>query len=136
MTHRGACLCGTVRFTVTGDLPPPDACHCTSCRKQTGHFLASTDVSKSALTVSGADRISWYRSSANVRRGFCTTCGSTLFWEPLHRDWIGVAMGAFEQPTGTHLHVHIFVDEQGDYYRIADGVDQKRASELGAVNQS
>lgn len=134
--HRGSCLCGAIAFTVAGDLPPPDACHCTACRKQSGHFFASTDVPKAALTVTGEDALCWYPSSEKVRRGFCGRCGSTLFWEPLHRDWIGVAMGAFDGPTATRLHVHVFVDEQGDYYTIGDGLPQKRGDALRAVNQS
>jgi hypothetical protein len=120
----GACLCGAVRFTVNGDLAPPDACHCSQCRKTSGHVWASTDVAKAALTIAGAEQLRWYQSSANVRRGFCGTCGSALFWDPLRRDTIGVAMGAFDQPTGTHLHVHIFTADKGDYYEIADGVPQ------------
>ena len=122
--HKGSCLCGAVCFTVEDQLPPPDACHCTACRKQTGHFLASTDVPKSALSVEGAEHVTWFRSSEKVRRGFCSICGSTLFWEPLFRDWIGVAMGAFDGPTATHLGIHIFVSEKGDYYDIADGLPQ------------
>ena len=120
----GSCLCGAVRFTVTGDLPPPDACHCVQCRKHSGHCFASTDVPRSALTVTGEEQVSWYRSSAQVRRGFCATCGSSLFFDPLARDWIGVAMGAFDTPTSTHLAMHIFVAEKGDYYAIADGLPQ------------
>lgn len=122
--HNGSCLCGAVRFTVQGDLPPPDACHCTACRKQSGHFFTSTDVPKSALTVEGAEHVSWFQSSEKVRRGFCGKCGSTLFWEPVFRDWIGIAMGAFDGSTGTRLGIHIFVSEKGDYYDIADGLPQ------------
>ena len=122
--HRGSCLCGAVRFEVAADLPPPDACHCSQCRKHSGHVFASTDVPRSAVTIHGDQHISWYRSSEKARRGFCTTCGSSLFWDPLDRDWIGIAMGAFEQPTGTSLAVHIFVADKGDYYEIADGVPQ------------
>jgi hypothetical protein len=122
--HRGSCLCGAVTFEVSSDLPPPDACHCRQCRKQSGHYFASTDVAKSALTVHGADRVRWYQSSEKVRRGFCATCGSSLFWDPLHRDFIGVAMGAFDTPTATHLRIHIFVADKGDYYDIADGLPQ------------
>jgi hypothetical protein len=59
-----------------------------------------------------------------VRRGFCSTCGSFLFWDPSDRDWIAVAMGAFESPTDTHLVKHIIVAQKGDYYEIADGVAQ------------
>ncbi len=122
--HTGSCLCGAVRFAVTGDLPPPDACHCTQCRKQTGHYLASTDVLKTALSVEETDALAWFASSEKVRRGFCRTCGSTLFWEPLHRERIAVAMGAFDTPTGTALGHHIFVADKGDYYEISDGLPQ------------
>ncbi len=59
-----------------------------------------------------------------MRRGFCSTCGSVLFWEPIGRDKIAIAMGAFDAPTGTHLEKHIFVADKGDYYDIADGVPQ------------
>jgi hypothetical protein len=122
--HTGSCLCGAVTFEVNGPLRPPDACHCTQCRKQSGHFWASTDVPLADLTIQGADRITWFRSSDKVRRGFCSTCGSVLFWDPLERDWIGIAMGAFDPPTGTRLAMHIFVAEKGDYYDIADGLPQ------------
>ncbi len=122
--HKGSCLCGAVRFEVAGDLPPPDACHCTQCRKHSGHVFASTDVPRSAVTIDGAEHVSWYRSSEKARRGFCSTCGSSLFWDPLQRDWIGIAMGAFERPTGTNLAVHIYVADKGDYYEIADGAPQ------------
>jgi len=124
MMHKGSCLCGAVTFTVDGDLPTPDACHCTTCRKQSGHFFVSTDVPRSAVTVQGEHNIRWYQTSHKARRGFCSTCGSTLFWDPLFRDWIGIAMGAFDGPTGTHIHVHVFIAEKGDYYDIADGAAQ------------
>jgi hypothetical protein len=119
--HEGSCLCGAVRFAVEGDLPVPDACHCQACRKQTGHYLVSTDVPRSALTIHGEDSLSWYQSSAKVRRGFCSACGSTLFWDPPARDWIGIAMGAFDGPTGAVLALHVHVGEKGDYYDIGDG---------------
>jgi len=122
--HKGSCLCGAVTYEVAGDLPGPDACHCTQCRKHSGHFFASTDVPKAAVTINGEDNVSWFRSSEKTRRGFCSICGSSLFWNPIFRDWIGIAMGSFDSPTETRLHVHIFVAEKGDYYEIADGVEQ------------
>jgi hypothetical protein len=120
--HKGSCLCGAVRIEVEGELAAPDACHCSQCRKQSGHFWASTDLPRSAVTIHGEDSISWYRSSQKVRRGFCSVCGSFLFWEPIGRDTIAIAMGAFDKPTGTHLAKHIFVADKGDYYDIADGL--------------
>ena len=125
--HHGSCLCGAVRFTVQGALPAPDACHCVNCRKHSGHFLAGCDVPRAALTVQGEDRLTWYASSDKVRRGFCATCGSSLFFDPLDRqkhDWIGISMGAFDGPTETRLRIHIYVADKGDYYDIGDGLPQ------------
>lgn len=124
--HKGSCLCGAVSFEVEGVLAPPDACHCTRCRKTSGHYYASTDVAKDALKVTGSENVTWFQSSEKVRRGFCATCGSTLFFDPPHLDWIGVSMGAFDQPTNTKLGIHIFVSDKGDYYEIADGLPQNQ----------
>lgn len=121
----GSCLCGAVTFDVSCDLPGPDACHCRQCRKHSGHVFASSDIPKSALTIHGVEHLRWYHSSARVRRGFCATCGSSLFWDPVESAKIAVAMGALDGPTGTHLAKHIFVADKGDYYDIGDGVPQE-----------
>lgn len=122
---KGTCLCGAVSFEVAGKLShPPDACHCSQCRKQSGYFFASTNVPRKALTIQGVDNLTWFRSSGQVQRGFCSVCGSSLFWDPLKEDYIAVAMGAFDGPTGTRLARHIFVRDKGDYYDISDGLPQ------------
>lgn len=130
---KGSCLCGAVRFEVEGELKAPDACHCTRCRKTSGHYWVSTDVPRAALTVHGAERVTWYFSSEKVRRGFCSTCGSALFWDAPHLAAIGVAMGAFESPTGTTIRDHIFMGSKGDYYTINDGVPQYETIPTGAT---
>lgn len=122
--HHGACLCGKVRFTVTGALERPVACHCVQCRQQSGHYFASTNVKRAQLQLEGDEHLRWFQSSPKVRRGFCCTCGSWLFWDVPEKDWTSIAMGAFAAPTGTRLERHIFVAEKGDYYEIADGLPQ------------
>lgn len=122
--HHGSCLCGAVRFEVVGELKPADACHCVACRKFSGHYFVSSDVPKAAVTVHGGDHVTWYHSSEKVRRGFCSRCGASLFWEPLQRDWIGIALGAIDGASDTHMHIHVYVAEKGDYYEIADGLPQ------------
>lgn len=122
--HKGSCLCGAVSFEVQGELEPAYACHCSQCRKQTGHFLASTEVPRARLTLHGEDKIAWYHASEKARRGFCARCGSVLFWDPIGRDSTWIAMGAFEKPTGIRFGRHVFVADKGDYYDIADCVPQ------------
>ena len=126
----GSCLCGAVRLEIQDELErAPEACHCTQCRKHTGHFLAAVNVRREALTIFGSEHVKWYRSSEKVERGFCSTCGSTLFWNPTidGYKWIAVAMGTFDSPTGVRLSKHTFVGDKGDYYEIDDGLPQSEA---------
>jgi hypothetical protein len=126
---KGSCLCGAVTIEVEGKLEhQPEACHCSQCRKQSGHFLAAVNVRRSALTINGGDKVSWYRSSERVQRGFCSVCGSTLFWNPTMEgyEYIAVAMGLFDEPTGTRLAKHTFVGDKGDYYDLDPGAPQSR----------
>lgn len=124
---QGSCLCGAVTLAIDGALEhAPEMCHCSQCRKQTSHAYAAVNVRRSALRLTGEEHVTWYRSSEKVQRGFCSTCGSTLFWNPTidGYEWIAVAMGLFDSPTGTKLAKHTFVGNKGDYYDITDGVPQ------------
>ena len=127
--NKGSCLCGAVRFEFEGELAHSDACHCMQCRKWSGHFLASVDVPRTALNLEGKKNISWYQSSEKARRGFCSKCGSSLFFDPIDKEkhhWLGISLGAFDTPTNTTIDLHMFVAEKGDYYEITDGIPQKQ----------
>lgn len=120
--HTGSCLCGAVRIGVRGALRGVLYCHCTQCRKQTGHFYAATQVADSALTVSGEHHVTWYEASDRARRGFCRACGSALFWKENGSDSISILAGAFDRPSGLRAEAHIFAADKGDYYDLDDGL--------------
>jgi hypothetical protein len=127
---RGKCLCGAVAFEADCDRSKADACHCGQCRRWSGHFWASVNVRRENFRyLRGEENVGWYRTSAFVRRGFCKTCGSALFWQPdrhpEHGHIFSISAGSLDQPTGLHLAEHIFVGEKGDYYDLADGLPQK-----------
>ncbi|ODT78172.1 MAG: hypothetical protein ABS76_24465 [Pelagibacterium sp. SCN 64-44] len=111
-------------FELRGEIPEASCCHCTRCRKATGHYEAGIDVDKSNLVIEGQANVTWYFSSETVRRGFCSTCGSPLFFDPPGADWIGLHLGSFDGPTGAKIARHIFVADKGDYYDICDGAPQ------------
>ncbi|GAB4289285.1 MAG: GFA family protein [Roseovarius sp.] len=121
--RRGGCLCGAVTFELCGEPREPAACHCTQCRRQSGHFWAAAAVARDEIAIDG--EVAWYEASPRARRGFCPRCGSFLFWEPREGDSIEFALGALDAPTGLRLEAHIFVAEKGDYYDIADGLAQR-----------
>lgn len=127
-THQGGCLCGAVRFRARGSLRGVVYCHCSQCRRQTGHFYAATNVAEADLEVDGGERITWFRASDFASRGFCATCGSALFWKRDGAPDISIMAGSFDTPSGLRAEGHIFVADKGDYYEIADGLPQRQQS--------
>ena len=97
-THTGRCFFGAVHVEAEGAPLNVNLCHCHSCRKQTSSPVSGyADFRTAQLRWSGmAPRI--YASSPGVRRGFCGTCGSPLFYE---------SDGC---PGETHLHLGILDD--------------------------
>lgn len=129
-TISGKCLCGAVAFEAARERDRLDACHCSACRRWSGHCWASVNVRRETVKFRrGAEKVGWFRSSEEVRRGFCTECGSALFWQPdlspEHSHIFAISAGALDAPTGLTLALHIFADEKGDYYDIADGLPQR-----------
>ena len=123
-SRSGGCLCGAVRYIVSGRPRGVVYCHCSQCRRQTGHYYAATTVPVADLSLTGEENLTWYRASDFARRGFCATCGSALFWLADEADTISVMAGSFDSPSGLEGEVHIFVADKGDYYEITDGLPE------------
>lgn len=123
-SHEGGCLCGAVRYRVTGRLRDVMNCHCSQCRRAHGHFAAYAAVRQRDLAFLEQGGLAWYISSARARRGFCQVCGSSLFWQPSDLDYVAVAAGSLDQPSGLKTRGHIYVADKGDYYEIEDGLAQ------------
>lgn len=120
----GRCLCGAVSFQTEGPLGGIRYCHCSQCRRQTGHFYAATDLALDRITIEGTGDVTWYAASDSAMRGFCRACGSALFWRRNDGGQISVMAGAFDLPSGLTEECHIFVADKGDYYAIGDGLPQ------------
>ena len=124
--HTGGCLRGGVRYRVEGALREVRACHCSQCRRTSGHFVAATSAPKSALSLLQGDTLRWYRSSPAAERGFCSNCGGNLFWRPLEGELISISAGTLDTPTHLKIVEHIFVADKSDYYTINDEVPMKQ----------
>lgn len=89
----------------------------------TGSVWHATAAYRANLNIADPDQnLSWFSSSDHARRGFCKQCGTSLFFDPIGADRIAIAIGSLEQPTGLTLARHIYIEEQGDYYEIDDGI--------------
>ena len=124
MSVKGSCDCQGVVFELIGELRDVVFCHCSQCRKASGHYWAATQVSKANLNLIKAVSLSWYDSSDEARRGFCSVCGSSMFYERKGIDKISVSAGSLEIPTSLDRMRHIYVASKGVYYDISDELPQ------------
>jgi len=122
----GSCLCGAVHYRVSGPLRPVIACHCTQCRKASGHHVAATSAPRNAVEITGD--VKWFQSSDRARRGFCPICGSNLFWDGPGAN-LSIFAGTLDAPTGLQLAGHIYCADKGDYYEIADALPRAEGSD-------
>ena len=121
MPATGSCLCTAVTFEVNGPLRSVVNCHCTQCRKWTGHFVAATAVWKQDLTIHDPQsELTWFRSSDSAQRGFCKHCGSSLFWQSDDADTTTILAGTLDGATGLDTEAQIYVNDKGDYYTLSD----------------
>lgn len=118
----GRCLCGGVRHEIIGPLRPVVECHCPTCRRFTGGLLNATAVRQGDISIHDEGSLKWYQSSPNVRRGFCGTCGSGLFYDREDMPHLGVMAGSLEEPTGLRLSARILMKYAADYSVLGEAV--------------
>ncbi len=119
----GGCECGAVRFEIEALRDTVTACHCSQCRRTSGHYWASTHGDWDQLKFLNQDGLTWYKSSDFAKRGFCKTCGSSLFYKMEKDDnGIAIAAGCLDDPHDLTLNKHIFVADKGSYYDLDDGI--------------
>ena len=118
----GRCECSRVRFAVTEVRETVTVCHCSQCRRTSGHLWASTHASFATVQFETDEGLEWYASSATARRGFCRFCGSSLFYRMNDEDGIGIAAGCLDSTAPLRIGKHIFVADKGSYYDIGAGI--------------
>jgi hypothetical protein len=133
----GRCLCGAVRYRVDGPLADVLLCHCEECRRWHGHVSATSAAARGDLVLLEQRGLRWIRSpdsDAGARRGFCSDCGSSLFWDAPGNETVSIAAGTLDAPTGVRVASHWFVSQAGDYYELPDdGLPQHRRSGEGEL---
>ncbi|MGH7121293.1 MAG: GFA family protein [Acetobacteraceae bacterium] len=95
----GGCLCGAIRYQTDGAPFHESICHCSLCRRASGApFVAWFSVPRESLAlISGSP--SWFRSSPSAERGFCSRCGTALFFRSRElTDEIDITIASLEEP--------------------------------------
>ncbi|MBZ5760180.1 MULTISPECIES: GFA family protein [Rhizobium] len=94
-TRSGGCQCGAVRFRISGALGRPSICHCRMCQKQFGGLFSALVTAPEDGTEWTRGAPSYFRSSVNIERGFCSDCGTPLTYR--HPGGLEIAIGAFDE---------------------------------------
>lgn len=119
---RGHCLCGAVSFVARDVNRHHHACHCGMCRRWTGGPAFAAAVQ--GVEWQGAEHIGRYESSEWGARGFCSSCGTHLFYHFVPRDEYYLYVGSFDDDSAFRLVGEIYVDLQPPGYRFAEGLER------------
>jgi hypothetical protein len=124
----GSCLCGEVKYQITGNLGIFQYCHCSRCRKFTGSAHA-------ANIIVAPDQFAWLSGEDNVGRyevakanhfatSFCKKCGSSLPWLAKSGKAVIVPAGSLDDHPGIEPMQNIFYGSKADWYEDASELPQ------------
>lgn len=123
----GSCLCGQVRYKITGPLERPLNCHCSMCRKSHGAAFRTRAAVRSAdfVWLAGEHLLTRYQSSADEYRTFCSLCGSNLVTMfDSTPEWLGFPFGTLDDDPGVKPELHVFVGSKAPWHDITDELPQ------------
>lgn len=113
--HEGGCLCGKVRYKVTGQPRYQANCHCSFCKMVTGSaYLVETVFAKRDVQFAGTLKTFEMPSPAHgrlMRVQFCPGCGTTLGMTfERFPDVQAICSGTYDDPNWFPVVRHIFTD--------------------------
>jgi len=123
----GGCLCGQVKYQITGELFMAAYCHCSMCRKARGSAFRPRSLvwAKDFTWIRGEDSISDYTSSPGAHRTFCRNCGSPLIaFSDLYPTIFNLALGTVDDDPGIRAEAHWHVASKAPWFEITDGLPQ------------
>lgn len=128
----GRCSCDSVTYDAFKPPVEAGACHCGVCRKWTGGCGSlGFQAANVEITRGYVDEIAWWKSSRWGERGFCSKCGTSLFWR-LQRgtgSWV-VNSGTLKHQAGLQMAMHIYVDEMPGGYDFDDDARRMTGKEF------
>ena len=116
----GSCLCGTVRYEITGPYQWMTHCHCSMCRKHHGSLFGTFIgvAPENFRWLQGEDAVVHYRSSPAFGRPFCSRCGSPV--PDTSGPVVNCPVGGLDSDPDAKPRAHIFVNSKSPMHEITD----------------
>lgn len=127
----GSCLCGATKFVATNISTKVGACHCSTCRQWGGGPLMAVDCGTDVVFESKED-IAIYNSSEWAERGFCSLCGSHLFYRLKESGQYMMPVGLFGKVDGFVFDHQVFIDEKPSFYCFSNKTEDMTGPEAFA----
>ena len=127
----GSCLCGTVRFSIKTKSNVVGACHCSMCRKWAGGPLLVIEGGNH-IHFEGSESICVFSSSEWAERGFCSKCGSHLFYRVKKEGDYVIPVGLLDDDENLVFEHQIFIDEKPCFYSFANETKNMTGTEFFA----
>lgn len=129
--QKGKCLCGRVEIHATAMSTDVGVCHCSMCRKWGGGPLFAVDCN-TEIQIDGAEFVSAYASSAWAERGFCSNCGTHLYYKLKPGGQYIVPAGIFDGAPALSFDHQIFIEEKPAYYAFSNQTKNMTGEEVFA----
>ncbi len=134
---RGSCLCGAVRFEITGPPLWMAYCHCRRCLKVGGTANVSVRA-EHFHWIQGAELVTRYEPEPpfHLVRCFCGICGSYLGEPDTSPEGFPIAASAFDDDPGVRPILHEQVADKAPWYEILDDLPQHPGAPPGFGGES
>lgn len=130
MTERtGQCMCAAVAYRAETE-DRVSVCYCKMCQRWASGAFMGVMTERFEVTR-GADRLGVVKSSDWAERGFCTECGSNLFYRVPGAGYLSVAFGSLDDTSGLRPHMQFYVDKRPGGFELA--ADTKEMTEAECI---
>jgi hypothetical protein len=122
-SHEGGCLCGAIRYRSSKDPVATSHCHCRSCRLAAGAPAVAWAIFPSDGFGFTAGTPVRHRSSPNVIRTFCGTCGTALTWQhDEQQDTIDITSATLDCPDAFAPTREIWIEQKLAWQTLDTGL--------------
>ena len=105
-------------------------CHCENCRRLTGNFVSAVRVHEDDVTWTDAEGRLKEFDYGYASYGFCSNCGSTLYFKAAERpEEPSIMTGLFDDASGIELHSIWFAHEAHAYQALDPNVPHHSGNE-------
>lgn len=126
----GSCLCGNVKYSISGKVGDIVHCHCKTCQKAHGSAFSSVaSVNDTDFKVFGGENLKPFESSKGKKRYFCAICGTQIYAKRDNSQHVILRLGSLDDDPKSSERSHIWVSQKACWYSINGNLPEHSESE-------